>query len=438
MQRITLGILCAATLAFGAYHLGRADQQAGVERLTAPALYASDANTFVGLEAGTTLVQERQVISRTGTVEDRDVYYPGTEALDPDEMRVTACGTGMPNARPKQAAACWLVELGNGDKFLFDIGTGSAERIPALKIPYDYLDKVFLGHLHSDHFGDMDALWVGGVVANRVTPLRVWGPSSETPEYGTAYALDHLQRSLKWDVDTRFGNTDTRGFFMEVTEFDYRGLNEIIYQENGVTIRSIPAIHIYDGPVSFILEWNGLKFAYSSDTFPNKWWMEYTRGADIAIHEAFITPQSLVEKQNFTPEAALNVGTQIHTSPAQFGKVMATTNPRMAVAYHFFNDWDTSPLVLRDIRRSYDGPLALAVDYMVFNVTRDDIKVRMAAVDEDIWPLPSPLGNLPPDPTLQRTQFSDMMLSGRVVHTDVLKEIYAEVNEMYGTDIPVP
>ena len=35
---------------------------------------------------------------------DRDVYYPGTEDLAPDEMRVIACGTGMPNARPKQAA----------------------------------------------------------------------------------------------------------------------------------------------------------------------------------------------------------------------------------------------------------------------------------------------------------------------------------------------
>ncbi len=421
-----------------AYQLGQSDQERGVDRLSTPTLYAADANTFVGLEAGSLPPQERQVVSRTGTVEDRDVYYPGTEALAPDEMRVIACGTGMPNARPKQAAACWLVELGNGDKFIFDIGTGSAERISALKIPYDFLDKVFIGHLHSDHFGDLDALWVGGVVGNRVTPLRVWGPSSETPEYGTAYALEHLEESLKWDVDTRFGNTDTRGLFMEVTEFDYRGINEIIFQENGVTIRTIPAIHIYDGPVSFILEWNGLTFAYSSDTFPNSWWMEYTKGADIAIHEAFITPQALVEKQNFTPQAALNVGTQIHTSPAQFGKVMAEVNPRMAVAYHFFNDFDTQPGVLRDIRRSYDGLLALAVDYMVFNVTKDDIKVRMAAVDEDIWPMPSALGNVPPDPSLQRTQFSEMMLGGRVAHADILAEIYAEINEMYGTDIRVP
>lgn len=386
------------------------------------------------LEAG----QQVNPTTATGTVADREVYYPGTEELAPDEMRVIACGTGMPNARPKQAAACWLVELGNGDKFLFDIGTGSAERISALKIPYNFLDKVFIGHLHSDHFGDLDALWVGGVVGNRVVPLRVWGPSSLQPKYGTKEALEHMEAMLAWDADTRHGNTDTRGLYLDVTEFDYAAVNQVIYQENGVTIRTIPAIHIYDGPVSFILEWNGLKFAYSSDTFPNKWWIEHAVDVDISIHEAFVTPEALVEKQGFTPEAALNVGTQIHTSPAQFGKVMAETNPRMAVAYHFFNDFDTAPAVLRDIRRSYDGALALATDYMVFNVTQDDIRVRMAAIDEDIWPQASTIPLVPPDPANQRTQFSEMMLDGRVVHYDILEEIYAEINARFGSNAQVP
>jgi len=392
----------------------------------------------IGIVIGTAFDLDAEAASPVKALSEREVYYPGTEDLAPDEMRVVACGTGMPNARPKQAAACWLVELGNGDKFLFDIGTGSAERISAMKIPYNYLNKIFIGHLHSDHFGDLDAIYCGGIVANRVVPLRVWGPNSIEPKYGTKVALEHFEAMLAWDIDTRMGNTDTRGAFLEVTEFDYTAINEVIYEENGVTIRTIPAIHIFDGAVSFILEWNGLKFAYSSDTFPNKWWMEHTKGVDIAIHEAFITPESLVEKQNFTPEGALNVGTQIHTSPAQFGKVMAETNPRMAVAYHFFNDFDTAPQVLRDVRRTYDGPLALALDYMVFNVTKDDIKVRMAAVDEDIWPQPSTIPLVPPDPKLQRTALSNFMLSGRVVHRELLEEIYAEINEQFGSNAQVP
>ena len=36
---------------------------------------------------------------------DRYVYYPGTEELKPDEIRVIACGTGMPSARRSQAAS---------------------------------------------------------------------------------------------------------------------------------------------------------------------------------------------------------------------------------------------------------------------------------------------------------------------------------------------
>ena len=49
------------------------------------------------------------IASPIKALRDRDVYYPGTEDLAPDEMRVVALGTGMPTIRPKQAAACFLL-----------------------------------------------------------------------------------------------------------------------------------------------------------------------------------------------------------------------------------------------------------------------------------------------------------------------------------------
>ena len=36
---------------------------------------------------------------------DRGVYYPNTENLGRNEIRVIACGTGMPTPRPAQAAS---------------------------------------------------------------------------------------------------------------------------------------------------------------------------------------------------------------------------------------------------------------------------------------------------------------------------------------------
>ena len=362
----------------------------------------------------------------------RDFYAPNSEDLRPDEMRLIACGTGMPTARPKQAASCWLLELGNGDKFIFDIGTGSAERIAAMQIPYNYLDKVFLSHLHTDHFGDLDALFVGGALAGRQKPLRVWGPSGDTPERGTKYALDHLYKALTWDLDGRKGITDPRGYVpFEVTEFDYKGVNQVVYQENGVTIRTIPAIHALDGPVSFILEWNGLKFVFGGDTYPNKWYAEYAKNADLAIHECFITVPGLIDKFKFTPQGALDVGTQVHTSPEAYGKVMSIINPRMAVAYHFFNDWDTVPDIEQRIRTTYDGPLSLATDYMVWNITKDDIRVRMAIVDEDVWPPQPSEKPQVPDPTL-KVPFSDFIVNGKYDMKDVIQPTYDEINKEYG------
>lgn len=362
---------------------------------------------------------------------DHFSYFPNTETLGPDEMRVIACGTGMPTARPKQAAACFLVELGNGDKFIFDAGTGSAERIAALEIPYNHLDKVFLGHLHTDHFGDLDALFVGGALSGRQKPLRVWGPSGDTPERGTKYAVEHLRKALTWDLDGRKGITDPRGYFIEAYEFDYKGVNKIIYEENGVTIRSFPAIHSLDGPVSFSLEWNGLKFVYGSDTFPNKWFDEYAKNADIAIHECFIPVPAMVEKFKFTPQSALPVATQIHTAPEAFGKVMSRIQPRMAVAYHFFNDFDIQPDINDRIRSTYDGPLSLAIDYMVWNITKDKITTRMAVVDEDIWPPEATEKAQVPDPNT-RIPYSKFISDGKLDVKDVIQPIYDETNKKYG------
>ena len=69
----------------------------------------------------------------------------------------------------------------------------------------------------------------------------------------------------------------------------------------------------------------------------------------------------MVKKQKFPVGDALNVATQVHTSPAMFGKVMSMTKPRVAVGYHVFNDFDTKPQIMDEIRQTYDGSVEQAV-----------------------------------------------------------------------------
>jgi ribonuclease Z len=338
-----------------------------------------------------------KVTSPTGIAPDRYVYYPGTEELSKDEIRITVCGSGLPAARRGQAATCFLVETGTGDKFLFDVGTGSMANVTAMMIPFQYLDKVFLTHLHTDHWGDMDALWAGGWTAGRPNALRVWGPSGATEDMGTKYALEHFLKANNWDATTRnFKITPEPGRF-EIHEFDYKAENAIVYQEKGVIVRSWPAIHAGDGPVSYSLEYAGMKIVIGGDTFPNKWYIKYAANADFAVHECMPTPEQMVTFYNQPPQLAWRASGGFHTSPPAFGKVMSMIKPRHAVAYHFFNEEGTRYEIYDQIRTTYDGPLSLAADMMVFNITKDKITERMAVSTEEAWSVPGTAVQPPPE-----------------------------------------
>lgn len=364
-----------------------------------------------------------------------DVYYPGTEGLGPDEMRVITCGSGIPMPRLKQGSPCFLIELGNGDKFIFDMGVGAMERVASLGIPLDFLDKVFITHLHMDHMGDLPAFYILGPQNNRSVGLRVWGPGGGgSPEkWGMKAAMDNMEKTWVWMTDTLAGTIDTRSFKLDVNEFDWSKVNNVIYKENGVVIRSIPAIHL-EQSVSFILEWNGLKLAYSGDTIPNKWWIEYTKGVDLAIHEAFFPPELAIAKWGFSAQEALNAVTTVHSTAAFFGRVMAMTEPKHAVAFHVQNDYDTLPHMIEGVRKYYDGPVDFAQDYMVWNVTKDGVRTRMAVVNPESYPVP-PLQEKVVTTGDDAYKTPEWVLDGFPEEMGaVAEEIYEDFNKANGTN----
>lgn len=164
------------------------------------------------------------------SVKLRPEYFPNTEQLRPEEIRITALGTGLPTPITRaQKSTAWMVELGNGDVFLFDIGTGSMENLFGLRPDFSKIDKIFLSHLHSDHFGDLDAFIVGSWLSGRYTPLHVYGGSGETPELGTKAAVEAIMKALAWDIKGRTGILPDAGGQVIAHEFDYKGLNKPVY-----------------------------------------------------------------------------------------------------------------------------------------------------------------------------------------------------------------
>jgi len=89
-------------------------------------------------------------------------------------------------------------------------------------------------------------------------------------------------------------------------------------------------------------------------------------------------------------KTATFVAAYIHTPPSAFGKVMSEVQPRMAIAYHALLLPELLQESTEKIRATYDGPLTIAGDLMVWNVTKDKITLREAVVSE--MPYPPPAG----------------------------------------------
>ena len=62
--------------------------------------------------------------------------------------------------------------------------------------------------------------------------------------------------------------------------------------------------------------------------------------------------------------------------------------PKHAVAYHFQNDFDTLPAIIRTVEQVYDGPVDYARDFMVWNVTKDGVRTRMTVPNPEYYPTP--------------------------------------------------
>ena len=144
--------------------------------------------------------------------------------------------------------------------------------------------------------------------------------------------VDGFLKFVAWDKETRsFSITPAPGE-IEVTEFDYKIENQVVYDDDGIKIRSFPAIHTGDGPVSYVVDYEGMRLVFGGDTAPNKWFIKNARGADFVIHESFMVPGDFVEWYNQPAQLAWRACCAFHTSGQAFGKIMSTVKPGHAAS----------------------------------------------------------------------------------------------------------
>ena len=324
----------------------------------------------------------------TESVGSGATYYPTSEELGKDEMRITFVGSCPFPPRRNQAATCIMVELGNGKRFFFDFGPGCLRNILAMQVPLQMVNDIFLTHLHVDHYGELPYLFAFAPWAARWKPLRVHGPSGRTPEDGTAAMVEGMKKMAHWHIDSFNSSPIGDGYEVEVNEFDFRDDNGICYDQDGVTIRHWRRSHTKDGASAYRLDWNGLSFVWTGDGRPDELTAEFAKGVDVFVTEVQPDLANLQQLKMGLPAMITNQTIDTaHTVHYAVGYLTKQVNPRMAMVTHTAFDEDLLPEILAGIRVHWDGLFQFgAPDGVVVNVTKEAIWTRNAALSEAASP----------------------------------------------------
>jgi ribonuclease Z len=311
-------------------------------------------------------------------------WTPGSELVQPDEVRVTFMGSS-PILRPGQMGTSVYVELGNGDSFIFDMGPGSVANYLSAGIPLNQLNDIFITHLHWDHVASVPyAYMFGGWAGRWHEKFRVYGPSGRTEKHGISYMMDRMGEMLTWHKDSFDIFPIGEGWNMDVHEFPFDDDGGVAYEKNGVKITHWRQSHTQDGASAYRLDWNDMCVAFTGDGRPNSLTIKYAKGCDLVITEVQVELMAISSSINgvLPVMGRMTVDTS-HNPGYAAGYLFNEVKPRLGMTTHMSYDAYSNPELLAQIRESWKGPFHFgAPDMIVVNMTSEKIWVRDGVLAE--------------------------------------------------------
>lgn len=292
-------------------------------------------------------------------------------------MRIIMLGTGAALVDPARGHSGIVLTV-EDRHYLLDIGHGTTRQLVRANIDPSTVNHVFISHLHFDHIEDAGYFVIATWMQDRQVKPSIYGPP------GTRRFVGHLLEdgAFQADIHAR-AQYKQRADSMEMVRPAVHEFGPgLVFQDDRVKVYADYVDHIPSEILhcfGFRIEAAGKIIAFSGDTKPCDAMLRLAQGADLLIHECTF-PEEALEFRRKT-----NIGTYAHTSPTELGKLATQAGVKSLVATHFGHFDTTSPVVkrylskhmpiervgpefmesmVRDIRKHYSGPLAMAHDLM--------------------------------------------------------------------------
>ncbi|RLD64570.1 MAG: MBL fold metallo-hydrolase, partial [Bacteroidetes bacterium] len=204
--------------------------------------------------------------------------------------KVVMLGTGNPNPSPSQSG-CSVAIIVNDTPYIVDFGPGLIRQAAAMSPRYGgkikgldvkNIKRAFLTHLHSDHTTGYPDLILTPWVMGRNEPLEVYGPE------GINDMTKHILEAYKEDIRYRiygYEPANNQGWRVNSHEFTKEG---IIYQDENIKVEAFPVPHgTWPNAWGFRFTTPDKIIVLSGDSSPSDKIIEYSKGADLLIHEVY-------------------------------------------------------------------------------------------------------------------------------------------------------
>lgn len=254
-------------------------------------------------------------------------------------MHLTVVGSGSASPDPERVGPCFHLQAGRIG-LLLDCGPGAVHHLARFGLAWDQLTHVVLSHFHTDHIGDLAALFF----ALRHAPaepgrgvLTLLGPAGTgllIDRLAEAYGAFMLEPGLPLDIH-------------ELADGDMFRLDP------DTELRAWRVPHTTES-LAFSIQRGGRVLGYTGDTGPDEDLGTCFKGVDLLIAECSV------------PE---DMELSSHLSPADLASLARAASPRRLLVTHVFPELARSADPLRLIREAgWNGETIRAQDGMKIQV----------------------------------------------------------------------
>jgi ribonuclease Z len=285
-------------------------------------------------------------------------------------MKLTLLGTGCPAVSTRRYGPANLVQH-KDQSFLVDCGTGCSQRLLQANCSGAQLDALFITHMHSDHIIDLYQLIQSSWHQNRKSAPLIYGPKGLEAHVKGLMELWLEERELRILHEKRLS---TAALAPELFEIEAKiPLKFKDLRIHGFSVNHKPIEHAF----GYVFQSSNKKLVLSGDTRPCQEILRSSEGADVLVHEVFI--HGGLKESGTRSQAGIQSVESYHTLSTEVGDIAAQAKVGCLVLNHFVPPQFDQMALLREVRKSFSGPIILGEDLLSIDVENRFVQYKELA-----------------------------------------------------------